>query len=549
MNKVLILDFGSQLTQLITRRVREAGIYSQIVPFDYDVEKIRADKSIKALIFSGGPNSVYEENSPQLNKELLELNLPILGLCYGLQIISHSLGGKVEPSQKREYGRAFVDILDNTNLFEGLGEKEQVWMSHGDHSTKVPTEFEILASTNSCPIAAMGNTEKRIYGIQFHPEVYHTPNGSKMIQNFLYNIAGLKKEWDSQHVAKEQIEKIKNQVGNQKVICGLSGGVDSSVTAALISKAIGKQLHCLFVDHGLLRAGEREEVEKAFRSNFETNLTIIDASELFLKKLERESDPEKKRKIIGNTFIEVFEIGQHALEFGKEFLKIDSKTCVLDENGDELKIDLKKPLEFKFLAQGTLYPDVVESVSAKGGPSQTIKSHHNVGGLPEDLKFKLVEPLKELFKDEVREVGKYLGLPDEIVQRHPFPGPGLGIRVISNITFEKLEILRKTDKIFTDELKNTINENTGKTLYQETWQAFAVLTEVKSVGVMGDGRTYERLVGLRAVTATDGMTADWAHLPYNFLAKVSNRIINEVKGVNRVAYDISSKPPATIEWE
>jgi GMP synthase (glutamine-hydrolysing) len=565
MEKVLILDFGSQLTQLITRRVRELNIYSEIHPFNYSIEKIKADKNIKAIIFSGGPNSVYEDGSPQLNLELLNLGLPILGLCYGLQILSHALGGKVEPSNKREYGRANVNVLNKNGLFEGLNDSETVWMSHGDHSTAAPAGFEITASTPSCPVAAMENKDKKIYGIQFHPEVYHTQNGTQMLKNFLINIAGLSADWTSDSFIEMEIEKIKAQVGTGKVLCGLSGGVDSSVTAAIIHKAVGDQLHCMFVDHGLLRMNERQEVENIFKDHFKIKLTVVDAEEEFLTKLAGVSDPEKKRKIIGATFIEVFE---------RESKKIGN---------------------FDFLAQGTLYPDVVESVSFKGGPSQTIKSHHNVGGLPEKMNFKLIEPLRELFKDEVRKVGLTLGLPQKMIGRHPFPGPGLAIRIIGSVNQEKIESLQKADNIFISELKNwemdpnsqtipkvanaiinlkplqtvqkidenkidleIINEEKSETatesnqkisLYDQTWQAFCVLTSVQSVGVMGDGRTYENVLALRAVTATDGMTADWAHLPYEFLAHVSNRIINEVKGINRLVYDISSKPPATIEWE
>jgi GMP synthase (glutamine-hydrolysing) len=682
MNKVLILDFGSQFTQLIARRVRELNIYSQIQPFDYPIDNILADTEIGAIIFSGGPNSIYDQSSPRIDERILELKIPILGVCYGLQLIGSSLGGIVEASQKREYGKAELSLRPS-GMWKGINTlaKLPVWMSHGDHLISVPEGFKIICSSENCPIAGIANDQKKIYGLQFHPEVLHTKYGSEILSNFL-DIAGLQRDWDPKGYIQKTVASIRSKVGDKKVLCGLSGGVDSSVVAVLIHKAIGDNLHCMFVDHGLLRAGERQQVEKMFRDNYNINLTVVDSSELFLSRLEGVVDPEQKRKIIGNSFIEVFES------------------------------ESKKIGDFEFLAQGTLYPDVVESVSVNGGPSQVIKSHHNVGGLPEKMKFELIEPLRELFKDEVRKVGLELMMPAEMVNRHPFPGPGLAIRIIGEVDRAKIQILQQADDIFIQELKGyyqNINEitkskylnvwedymprysvdkrecahaiiynpktkkylvqqthnnpdylynlhlvgggihtgedmleglfrevaeetglrpsqfNTPKylgkvingffvpyyhrnreilshiyymetdsqlenikdrddetvvskwvdlfetkdnllpafewvinnyqqipeaiSLYEKTWQAFCVLTPIQTVGVMGDGRTYENVLVLRAVTAADGMTADWARLPFDFLSKVSGRITNEVKGINRVVYDISSKPPATIEWE
>ena len=511
MEKVLILDFGSQYTQLIARRVRELHVFSEIQPFNYPLEKIQADKSIKAIILSGGPSSVYAEDAPRPDSGIFQLGLPILGICYGLQLIAAEMGGQVDPAARREYGRAELFIDEDTELFFEVDSPTVVWMSHGDHLTEAPPGFSILAHTENSPIAAIGNAEKNIYGIQFHPEVHHTVEGKQILHNFLYLIAGVSGDWSPQSFISSQIEKIRQQVGDKRVLCALSGGVDSSVVAVLLHQAIGDQLTCVFVDTGLLRANEAQEVETVFREHFHINLISVNARQLFLSKLRGVTDPEQKRKIIGNTFIDVFEA------------------------------EAQKSGPFDFLAQGTLYPDVIESVSFKG-PSETIKTHHNVGGLPEKMNFQLIEPLQELFKDEVREVGRQLGLPEKIIGRHPFPGPGLAIRILGEVTEERLDILRQADAIYIHELRKA-------GLYDQIWQAFAVLLPVKSVGVMGDQRTYEYVLALRAVVSVDGMTADWFHFPFDFLAQVSNKIINQVKGVNRVVYDISSKPPATIEWE
>ncbi|KPF86305.1 GMP synthase [alpha proteobacterium AAP38] len=513
-DRVLILDFGSQVTQLIARRVREAGIYCEIIPYSADESRIRAFAP-KAIILSGGPASVTEAGSPRANDVVWTLGVPVFGICYGQQTMCEQLGGKVEPGETREFGRAFVDVKDDCALFEGvwsIGAHEQVWMSHGDRVTKLPDGFRIVATSEGAPYAIIADDARRFYAVQFHPEVVHTPHGDALIRNFLFKVAGLKGDWTMAAFRAEAVARIREQVGSAKVICGLSGGVDSSVAAVLIHEAIGAQLTCIFVDTGLMRSGEAEQVVTLFRDHYNIPLVHVDAADLFLGQLEGVSDPEQKRKIIGRLFIEVFD-GEAAKIGGAEFL-----------------------------AQGTLYPDVIESVSFTGGPSVTIKSHHNVGGLPDRMKLKLVEPLRELFKDEVRALGRELGLPHSFVGRHPFPGPGLAIRVPGEITREKLEILRKADSVYLDAIRKA-------GLYDEIWQAFAVLLPVRTVGVMGDGRTYDYACALRAVTSVDGMTADYYPFEHSFLGHVATRIINEVRGINRVTYDITSKPPGTIEWE
>lgn len=516
---VLVLDFGGQYTQLIARRIRELGVFSEIQPFNYSGEKIRERKP-SGIVLSGSPHSVYDDGAPHPAKELFTLGIPVLGICYGLQVIAYQLGGKVDPSARREFGKANLIVDRKEDLLAGLDGSTMVWMSHGDALSKLPPGFEPIAHSSNAPICAIRDSARRIYGVQFHPEVVHTPDGKKILGNFLFNICGLKPTWTPAMFVEQAVKAIKDNVGNGRVLCALSGGVDSSVTAVLIHKAIGDQLHCIHINNGLMRKGESEAVVETFRKAFKIDLTYVDATEEFLTRLRGVADPEEKRKIIGKTFIDIFE--QHA-------------------RGIEEESKAKQKGKFEFLAQGTLYPDVIESVSFKG-PSVTIKTHHNVGGLPEKMNFKLIEPFRELFKDEVREVGRQLGLPKDLLSRHPFPGPGLAVRVLGEITKEKLEIAREADAIFIEEIRN-------EGCYDDVWQAFAALLPVKSVGVMGDGRTYESTIALRAVTSVDGMTADWARLSPELLARASNRIINELRGVNRVVYDISSKPPATIEWE
>ena len=519
--RIIILDFGSQYTQLIARRIRESGVYSEIYPCTEPLDAI-LEKEPKGIILSGSPYSVYDDNAPSFADELLHTSrkdgshLPVLGICYGLQAMAFKLGAHVEKAQFQEYGRASIIIDDQSDLLTGIPSGSTVWMSHGDHLASLPEGFELLAHTDNAPIAAVRSTDKLHYGVQFHPEVMHTEYGRQVLHNFVFNICGCSGDWSSESFIEEKIQEIQHTVENQKVILGLSGGVDSSVAAVLLHKAIGDQLTCIFVNNGLLRQNEWEEVQQTFRDHFHIRLVAEDASDLFLSRLANITDPERKRVIIGNTFVEVFE-------------------QVTDRLSSELG---ERPA---FLAQGTLYPDVIESVSFKG-PSATIKTHHNVGGLPEKLGFDILEPFRELFKDEVREIGRLLNVPESVVKRHPFPGPGLAVRVIGPVIKQDLEILREADAIFIDELKNF-------DLYDSVWQAFAVLLPVQTVGVMGDGRTYENVCALRAVNSVDGMTADWARLPHDFLAHVSSRIVNEVRGINRTVYDISSKPPATIEWE
>ncbi len=511
---ILIIDFGSQVTQLIARRIREAGVYSEIVPFQKAAEALKRE-NIKGIILSGGPASVTWKEAPRAPEAVFAMGLPVLGICYGQQTMVAQLGGDVETSDHQEFGRAFLEVIKDCALFDGVwraGEKHQVWMSHGDRVVRLPEGFEVVGCSEGAPFAAIADERRRFFGVQFHPEVVHTPDGHRLLRNFALNICGCSGDWSMRSFKEEAIEKIRAQVGDAKVICGLSGGVDSSVTAVLLHEAIGEQLQCVFVDTGLMRLGEPEEVVSLFRDHYNIPLIAVDASDEFISKLEGVSDPEQKRKIIGATFIDVFE---------REARKVGGAG---------------------FLAQGTLYPDVIESVSFTGGPSVTIKSHHNVGGLPERMNLKLVEPLRELFKDEVRALGRALGLPESFVGRHPFPGPGLAIRLPGGVTKEKLEILRKADAIYLEEIRK-------HGLYDAIWQAFAVLLPVQSVGVMGDARTYEYVCALRAVTSVDGMTADWFHFDPDFLATVSTRIINEVRGINRVVYDITSKPPGTIEWE
>lgn len=514
-DRILIVDFGSQVTQLIARRVRESGVYCEIHPFNAVTSESIKSFDPKGIILSGGPASVTEAETPRAPDELFEMKLPVFGICYGEQTMVAQMGGDVTLSDHREFGRAHVDIVDDCVLFEGVwksGENHQVWMSHGDRIDKLPQGFRAVATTESAPFAAIANEAKQFYAVQFHPEVVHTPDGAKLISNFTHQICGCQGEWTMAAFKDEAIQKVRQQVGSGRVICGLSGGVDSSVVAVLLHEALGDQLTCVFVDHGLMRQNEADEVVSLFRDHYNIPLVHKDVSEMFLGKLTGVSDPETKRKIIGGLFIDVFEAEAKAI------------------GGAD------------FLAQGTLYPDVIESVSFTGGPSVTIKSHHNVGGLPERMNMKLVEPLRELFKDEVRDLGRELGLPDSFVGRHPFPGPGLAIRMPGAIQPENLDILRKADAIYLDEIRKS-------GLYDEIWQAFAVLLPVQTVGVMGDARTYDYVCALRAVTSTDGMTADIYPFTMEFLGRVTNRIINEVQGINRVVYDCTSKPPGTIEWE
>jgi GMP synthase (glutamine-hydrolysing) len=508
---VLVLDFGSQYTQLIARRVRENKVFSQIVPYNITVEEINAIKP-KGLIISGGPMSVYDKGAPQPHAEIFKLGIPILGICYGMQLITQVFGGSVKASKDREFGRAELFIDDIHDLFSNLPTNLTCWMSHSDEIKQLPKGFIRLAHTLNAPIAACGNRAKKIYGVQFHPEVVHTQRGGQILANFLFSVCGCLPRWTVERYIDNSIRQIQEKVGKKRVILGLSGGVDSSVAAILLHRAIGKKLYCIFVDNGVLRKNEVNEVQKTFKGNFNLNLTTINAEKRFLDRLKNITDPEQKRKIIGD-------------EFGKVFVE-----------------KAKKIKGVEFLAQGTLYPDVIESHSPTGGPSATIKTHHNVGGLPKNLGLELVEPFRELFKDEVREIGKHLGVPDSVLKRQPFPGPGLAIRILGEVTKERLEMLREADDRILEEIRRA-------GLYNDIWQAFAVLLPVKSVGVMGDQRTYENVLAIRCVTSTDGMTADWFQLPYDVLGKISNRIINEVKGINRVVYDVSSKPPATIEWE
>lgn len=509
---IAILDFGSQYTQLIARRIREQQVYCEILRFDTPAASI-AERNPRGIILSGGPSSVYDPKGPRPDPAIFELDLPMLGICYGMQLMAQQLGGRVDKGEHREFGFAEIDALDHASLFAGLDDRLQVWMSHGDQVGQLPEGFAAIAKTSTCPAAAMADANARRFGVQFHPEVVHTPQGVSMLRHFVFDVCGCAGDWKMASFIEESIKAIRAKVGDGHVLCGLSGGVDSSVVAALLHKAIGPQLHCVFVDNGVCRFGETEQVQKLFGDALGVDLHVAKAGETFLGKLKDVIDPEKKRKIIGNTFIDVF--SEQARLLGKD-------------------ID--------FLAQGTLYPDVIESISPIGGPSATIKSHHNVGGLPEDLKFKLIEPLRELFKDEVRELGRALGLPSHVVDRQPFPGPGLAVRILGEVNAERVAILQQADIRVQEEVQKLSN-------YRDIWQSFAVLLPVQSVGVMGDDRTYENVIAVRAVRSLDGMTAEWYRLPYETLDRISTRIINEVRGVNRVVYDISSKPPATIEWE
>lgn len=507
---ILIIDFGSQYTQLITRRVREANVYSEIFPHTISTEKV-TEINPSGIILSGGPMSVYDKDAPQLDPSILKLNIPVLGICYGLQIICKEFDGAVEPASDREYGKALLQVSGESYLFEDIKKESAVWMSHGDYLTKIPQGFSVTGKSDHSPICAISNSEKNIYGVQFHPEVNHTEEGRKIISNFLFKICRCKGDWTPKNFIEESIKKIKKSVAGENAICALSGGVDSTVAAVLVQKAIGDKLLCIHIDTGMMRKNESQLIAKMFADNLHLNIVNIDASDKFLNNLNGISDPEMKRRIIGNTFIEVFEE------------------------------EAKKYKDAGFLVQGTLYPDVIESVQVKG-VSATIKTHHNVGGLPEKMNLKLIEPFRELFKDEVRNVGRELNIPEELIERHPFPGPGLAVRILGDITKSKLDILREADDIFISEIKTA-------GIYNEIWQAFAVLLPISTVGVMGDTRTYENVLALRAVTSVDGMTANWYNFNHDFLTLVSNKIINKVRGINRVVYDVSSKPPATIEWE
>ncbi len=508
---ILIIDFGSQYNQLIARRVRECHVYCQIEPPGINADQVRA-LDPEGIILSGGPASIYEKASPRMDPAILDLGIPVLGICYGMQFMIHALGGSVKRADKREYGFASLTVRRRSGLFANVDKHTDVWMSHGDAITALPKGFTITGSTANTPMAAVANTRKKLFGLQFHPEVHHTPQGKRMIRSFLFDICGCKPSWTMKSFARTAVKQIRDEVGDRKVILGLSGGVDSSVTAVLLHRAIGRQLTCIFVDNGLLRLNEARQLRERLSRHLDIRIRFVRAQGRFLKALKGVVNPEKKRRIIGRVFMEVFEA---------EAAKIKGA---------------------EFLAQGTLYPDVIESVSAFGGPTSVIKSHHNVGGLPRKMKLKLIEPLKYLFKDEVRQLGKTLGLADELVWRQPFPGPGLAIRIIGEITPKRLAVLRKVDDLLLEEIRSA-------GYYRRLWQSFAVLLPLKSVGVMGDRRTYENIVAIRAVTSKDAMTADWARLPHKFLAALSNRIINEISGVNRVVYDISSKPPSTIEWE
>ncbi len=519
--RIVILDFGSQYTQLIARRIREAGVYSEIYPCTIGPEHI-SKSNLSGIILSGGPLSVYDENAPHLDPGILTMTspegreIPVLGICYGLQAMALFAGGAVERADHREFGRASLIIDNDSDLLAGIPDESTVWMSHGDSLTEIPDDYEVIAHTCNAPIAAIRSGDHPHYGVQFHPEVVHTEHGRKILENFAHRVCGCLGDWTPASFIEEKTKEIRSLVGDDHVILGLSGGVDSSVAAVLLHSAIGDRLTCIFVNNGLLRKGEWEQVQDTFRKHFQIRLITIDASDKFLERLEGIVDPEEKRRIIGNTFVEVFD---------------EATVEIIEESG-------VKP---RYLAQGTLYPDVIESISFKG-PSATIKTHHNVGGLPEELEFEILEPFRELFKDEVREIGRLLEVPSSILERHPFPGPGLGIRIIGPVVRKDLDLLREADAIFIEELKS-------HGLYDDVWQAFAVLLPVQTVGVMGDERTYENVCALRAVTSVDGMTADWAQLPHEFLAHVSSRIVNEIRGINRTVYDISSKPPATIEWE